>query len=67
MRSENDYWWDAKAHLGADAIIVADKVFGIGEAKKHFAAVEKLETLEVRALGRVIWKFDIWLGRSYHE
>jgi 4-amino-4-deoxy-L-arabinose transferase-like glycosyltransferase len=67
VRSENDYWWDAKAHLGEDAIIVADKAFGIAEAEKHFASIEKLETVEVKAFDSVIWKFDIWLGKSYHE
>lgn len=63
--SQNDYWWDAPAHLGKDAIIVADRAFGIGEAKKRFRSVEKLETVPVVRFGKTIWTFDIYLGSGF--
>ena len=63
--SQNDYWWDAAAHAGKDAIIVADRVFTISEAKKRFRSVEKLETMPVVRFGKTIWSFEIWLGKDF--
>jgi hypothetical protein len=64
--SQNDYWWDAAAHAGRDALIVADSAFPIDDARGRFASVEKLETVQVRDwFGTAIWRFDIWLGRSF--
>jgi len=66
VRSQNDYWWDAVAHAGRDAIIVADRNFSIDEARKRFASVEKLETVPVLdRFGTRIWRFEIWLGRDF--
>jgi hypothetical protein len=66
VRSQNDYWWDAPAHAGQDAIIVADRSFTIDAAQKRFASVEKLETVPVvDRFGKTIWRFEIWLGRDF--
>ena len=66
LRSENDYWWDADAHKGADALIIADRAFKIANAEAHFAAVEKLATVEALVpSGQKAWEFEIWLGHNY--
>ena len=66
LRSQNDYWWDAAAHSGRDAIIIADRTFKIDEASKHFASVEKLEDVSVTDRnGLPVWTFQIWLAKDY--
>jgi 4-amino-4-deoxy-L-arabinose transferase-like glycosyltransferase len=66
VRSQNDYWWDASAHAGEDAVIVADKTFPIGAARGRFTALEKLEDVPVPDnLGQPVWTFEIWLGRGF--
>ena len=65
VRSQNDYWWDAAAHVGRDAIIVADATFPIADAQKQFRSVKKLETLKVVRFGKTIWTFEIWLGKDF--
>ncbi len=64
--SQNDYWWDAKAHAGRDAIIVADGAFPIDAARAKFASLEKLEDVPVSdRTGQVVWTFEIWLGKDF--
>jgi hypothetical protein len=66
VTSQNDYWWDAAAHAGENAIIVADKAFKIADAQKHFAKVESLEVVPVLDMfGKTIWRFEIWLGTDF--
>ena len=66
VRSQNDYWWDASAHAGQDALIVTDKAFPVDEAKKHFAGIKRLERVPVTdRLGNTVWRFEIWLGRDF--
>jgi 4-amino-4-deoxy-L-arabinose transferase-like glycosyltransferase len=66
VHSQNDYWWDAAAHAGQDAIIVADRSFKIEAAEKSFASMEQLETVEAKDnFGKTVWRFDIWLGRDF--
>ena len=66
LRSENDYWWDADAHKGADALIIADRAFKIANAEAHFTAVEKLATVEALVpSAQKAWEFEIWLGHNY--
>jgi len=66
--SQNDYWWNRSAHIGRDAIIVADSAAfsTIEEARDQFASLEKLQDVPVTDnLGNVVWSFEIWLGRDY--
>ncbi|MEO6012007.1 MAG: glycosyltransferase family 39 protein [Devosia sp.] len=66
VRSQNDYWWDAAAHAGQDAIIVADPTFPIDAARDRFATLEPLETVPVvDRYGTTLWTFEIWLGRGF--
>jgi 4-amino-4-deoxy-L-arabinose transferase-like glycosyltransferase len=68
LPSQNDYWWNAGAHVGQDAIIVADgaQASTIAEAAPHFADVVKLEDVPVIRQGKTIWTFEIWLGKDFH-
>ncbi len=63
--SQYDLWWNAAAHDGEDALIVADQPFPIANASPHFASVEKLEDVPVTAFGQTIWTFQIWLGKDF--
>jgi len=66
--SQNDYWWNKGAHVGRDAIIVADgaALSTIEEARNQFVSIERLENVPVTdALGNTVWTFEIWLGRDY--
>ena len=65
--SQNDFWWDATAHIGRDAIIISDEgsTSKIAEAAPHFASVEKLEDVPIAVDGKVIWTFEIWLGKDF--
>jgi len=66
VRSQNDYWWDAAAHAGKDAIIVADGAFPIDAARDRFASLEQIETVPVIDwFGTPIWSFQIWLGKDF--
>ena len=66
VRSQNDYWWDAAAHAGRDAIIIADAAHPIANARDRFANLEQLETVPVTDwFGTPIWSFEIWLGRDF--
>ncbi len=64
--SQIDYWWDAGAHVGQPALIVADTAFGIDNAKASFASLQKLEDVPVTRFGQTIWTFQIWLGTGFN-
>ncbi|RYE07663.1 MAG: phospholipid carrier-dependent glycosyltransferase [Hyphomicrobiales bacterium] len=66
VRSQNDYWWDAAARTGQDALIVADRQFTIDAARDSFATLEQLDTVDaVDRDGKVLWRFEIWLARDF--
>ncbi len=66
VRSQNDYWWDAAAHAGQDAILVSDGTFPIDSARERFASLERLESVPILDMfGTQIWSYDIWLGRGF--
>jgi 4-amino-4-deoxy-L-arabinose transferase-like glycosyltransferase len=62
---EYDYWFDAKAHDGEDALIVTDRQLGLGEIGKRFDSVTPLETVPYSAFGRTIYAPSIYLGRHF--
>ena len=65
LRSQYDIWWSAAAHLGQDAIIVADQRNPIELSSPWFNAVSKLAEVPVVVNGQQIWSFDIYLGQGY--
>jgi 4-amino-4-deoxy-L-arabinose transferase-like glycosyltransferase len=64
--SQNDFWWDAAAHAGRDALIIADKNFKADGLDERFHGLERLEVVDVLDMfGKRIWRFEIWLGTGY--
>jgi len=65
LRSQYDLWWSAAAHIGQDAIVVADERNPITLSSPWFASVSKLAEVPVMVGGREVWHFDIYLGEGY--
>ncbi len=65
LRSQYDLWWSAPAHIGQDAIVVADDRNPIELSSPWFAAVSKLTEVPVVVGGREVWHFDIYLAEGY--
>jgi 4-amino-4-deoxy-L-arabinose transferase-like glycosyltransferase len=65
QRSQYDFWWNAVAHAGQDAIIVADAVNQIDLSSPRFASVTKLADVPVVRQGKQVWTFGIYLGQGY--
>jgi 4-amino-4-deoxy-L-arabinose transferase-like glycosyltransferase len=63
--SQNDYWFDAPARTGDDALIIADRAFPIDNARASFASLAKLEDIPVVRFGQTIWTFEVWLGTGF--
>ena len=70
LPSQNDFWWNAAAHQGQDALILADHTPGatIDGARPHFATLDKLEDITVNdRLGHPVWTFELWLAKDYRN
>ena len=65
LRSQYDLWWPAAAHIGQDAIVVADDRNPIELSSPWFASVSKLTEVPVMVGGKEVWHFDIYLGEGY--
>ncbi|MEQ1901845.1 MAG: glycosyltransferase family 39 protein [Devosia sp.] len=64
-RDAYDDIFDAKAHAGMEALIVADGYRRIGPIARHFTNAELLETVEVKRLGRTVATRQIYLGSGF--
>lgn len=61
-----DYWFDADAHKGEDAILYADSFRPIKlSIKRRFESIEPLKTIAVRVHGRLIYRQHIYLAKGY--
>lgn len=65
--SQYDLWWDAAAHRGQDAIIVADRRFSIDSAAKQFATITPIAETPVIRQGSKIWQFNLYLAQDYAD
>jgi 4-amino-4-deoxy-L-arabinose transferase-like glycosyltransferase len=65
LRSQYDFWWSPDAHVGQNAVIVADASNPISLASARFVSVSKLAEVPVITGGRQVWSFDIYLGHGY--
>lgn len=61
-----DFWFDAAAHAGEDALVVTDSRLGLREVKGHFDTLTLLETVPYTALGRTVYAPQIYLGTNFH-
>jgi hypothetical protein len=65
-REQYDFWFDADAHRGEDAIIYADRWRPITRAiERRFASIEEIGSNVVRAEGRALYRQRIYLARGY--
>lgn len=64
-RDQFDYWFDAKAHKGEDAIVVTDRTLGRRYLASRFESLELIETVPYEQYGRVIYTARIYLGRGF--
>ncbi|RYE07634.1 MAG: phospholipid carrier-dependent glycosyltransferase [Hyphomicrobiales bacterium] len=61
-----DYWFDAEAHRGQDAIILADRWRGLGEGiTSQFASVELVKRLDVQQFGKHVNRYEVYIARAY--
>jgi 4-amino-4-deoxy-L-arabinose transferase-like glycosyltransferase len=60
-----DYWFDAKAHIGENAIIVADAYYPVDYTAALFDSVTPLETVPYERLGMTIYAPQIYLGTGF--
>ncbi len=61
-----DFWFDAAAHEGQDALVVSDPQIGLAGIRSHFDSVSKLETVPFRRFGVDIYKPAIYLAKGFH-
>jgi len=65
-RDAFDDWFDAAAHAGDTAIIVADRWRPLSpRIAAHFASVSEVETVEVTRFGRPLTRYRLYVGRQY--
>ena len=60
-----DYWFDATAHLGQNALIVSDPRIGVDQIRPHFDKLERIDEIAVERFGRVIYRARIYLGSGF--
>ncbi|MEO8758931.1 MAG: hypothetical protein ABI398_14405, partial [Devosia sp.] len=61
-----DYWFDAPAHDGEDALVVSDSQYGLSEVAGHFDTLTPLESVPYVAYGRTLYTAEIYLGSYFH-
>lgn len=60
-----DYWFDPQAHLGENAIIVADSDNPVGYTAQFFESVTLLESVPYDRFGMTIYAPQIYLGTGF--
>ena len=61
-----DYWFDAVAHEGQNALVVSDPQLGLNYARTHFDDIVKLADVPYVAFGVTIYRPSIYLGVNFH-
>lgn len=61
-----DFWFDASAHQGQTAIILADRWRGLGEdITSRFASVEKVKDIDIAHFGKHVDRYTVYIARAY--
>lgn len=60
-----DYWFRPEAHVGEDALIVADTRFGVDYISQFFEELVLLEEVPYERFGYLIYTPSIYLGRGF--
>jgi hypothetical protein len=65
-RDQYDYWFDARAHAGQNAILYADRWRPIPRSvKRQFESIEEIASTVVKAQGRRLYRQRIYLAKGY--
>jgi hypothetical protein len=65
-REQYDFWFDAKAHKGENAIIYADRWRPITpRIERRFKSIKQIGSTMVTAQGRNIYRQRIYLAKGY--
>ncbi len=65
-QDQYDFWFDAKAHAGQDAILYADRWRPIDRAiERRFDSIEQIGSEVVTAQGRTLYRQRIYLAKGY--
>ncbi|MEO7221969.1 MAG: glycosyltransferase family 39 protein [Devosia sp.] len=65
-REQYDFWFDADAHAGEDAILYADRWRPITRAiERRFESIEQIASNVVTAQGRDLYRQRIYLAKGY--
>lgn len=60
-----DDWWYPSRYEGQDAIVVVDGRDEFTWWQTQFASAEKLRDVNVEMYGKLIYTYEIWLGRGF--
>jgi 4-amino-4-deoxy-L-arabinose transferase-like glycosyltransferase len=63
--SEYDRLWNPDAHLGQNAIVVADKRNPIAYTTRLFAAATKVADVPVVVSGKQVWTYELYWAEGY--
>jgi hypothetical protein len=58
-------WWDPSAHLGQDALIVADPSYSMAVVEPQFRSITELTQVPVQLNGAHVWTFHLYLAKDY--
>lgn len=65
-RDAFDDWFDPAAHVGQNALIVADRKRGLTEAiSSQFKSVRRIKRLNIVINGYVVERYSIYIAREY--
>jgi 4-amino-4-deoxy-L-arabinose transferase-like glycosyltransferase len=64
-RNTFDYWFDAEAHRGDDAIVLVVPPENMEEWKQQFASVRLLETIPLSRFSIPLATYELWLAEGF--
>jgi 4-amino-4-deoxy-L-arabinose transferase-like glycosyltransferase len=61
-----DFWFDAPAHAGQTAIVLADRWRGLDDSvTARFASIEPVKDIEIVHFGKHVDRYTIYIARAY--
>ncbi|MFT6657769.1 ArnT family glycosyltransferase [Maritalea sp.] len=63
--SQFDIWEDRDTNAGGTGLILQDEFGDLGETKRRFESVEKIDEFTVQRFGYPLLKYELYLGTNY--
>ncbi len=63
--TEFNYWFDPKAHLGQDALVLAAPFIPIDYARTQFRSITLLQNIDVSRFGRSVGSYQLYAAKGY--